>query len=527
MHPDRPLLLQAALGAIEGPDPEAAHAPCRALLAADPDDPEARLLLGLAHGLSGAIAEAANLLDQVARARPDHAHPCHDLAALLAARGRSAEIAPLYRAARRLAPADAALRRGLARRLLAAGDPEAALAALGTADRSAAACHLAGLAEAELGRIPRAIARFRAAVARDPDPAAGWSNLGMMLKIAGRHDEAIAAHDAAVARAPEDAQIRVNRAVALLHAGRWAAAWGEYEWRLRLPGHTSLPLDRLMPALAVAGDLAGRRILLRHEEGFGDTLQFARYAAPLIARGATVTLAVPAPLCRLLAPLAPVLEPGAPLPEHDWHCPFFSLPRVFATTPATIPASVPYLRADPALAAHWAARLGPRDGRLRVGLVWAGQARPWLDGFATLDARRSARLADFAPLGAVPGLRCVSLQAGPKAAQAGAPPPGLDLEDPMAEVADFADTAAIVAQLDAVVSVDTAMVHLAGALGVTVLMLDRLDHCWRWLPGRADSPWYPGMRIFRQTRLGDWRAPMRDVARALAALRDGRGATGS
>src|SRR5487761_2045732 len=401
MHPDRPLLLQAALGAIDGPDPEAAHAPCRALLAADPDDPEARLLLGLAHGLSGAIAEAANLLDQVARARPDHAHPCHDLAALLAARGRSAEIAPLYRAAPLLAPGAAALRRGLARHLLAAGDPDAALAALGTADRSAAACHLAGLAEAELGRIPRAIARFRAAVAR----------------------------------APEDAQIRVNRAVALLHAGRWAAAWGEYEWRLRLPGHSSLPLDRLMPALAMAGDLAGRRILLTHEEGFGDTLQFARSAAPLIARGAAVTMAVPAPLRRLLAPLAPVLEPGAPLPEHDWHCPFFSLPRVFATTPATIPASVPYLRADPALAAHWAARLGPRDGRLRVGLVWAGQARPWLDGFATLDARRSARLADFAPLGAVPGLRCVSLQAGPKAAQAGAPPPGLDLEDPMAEVA--------------------------------------------------------------------------------------------
>ncbi|MDE2006815.1 MAG: tetratricopeptide repeat protein [Rhodospirillales bacterium] len=520
MRPDRKLLLAHALAALEGPAPEAARAPCAALLAARADDAEALLVLGLAEGLCGRADDAARLLDRVARARPGHAHPVADLAALLAARGRASEIAGQYRAVLRRDPGNDALRRALARHLLEGGDPTAALGTLGRGDRSAAACHLAGLAEAELGHVPRAIARFRAAVTRDPEPAIGWSNLGMMLKIAGRHTEAIAAHDEAVARAPEDAQLRVNRAVAKLHAGRWAEAWGEYEWRLHLPGHAGLPQARLMPALAEAGDLSGRHILLIHEEGFGDTLHFVRYATLLIARGAAVTMALPAPLRRLLAPIAPMLTPAlapdAALPEHDWHCPFFSLPRVFATTPETVPAPIPYLRPDPALAAAWAARLGPRDERLRVGLVWAGQARPWLAGFTTLDARRSAGLAAFAPVGQIAGLRLIALQAGPP--RADPRPPGLMLEDPMGAVADFADTAAILAALDAVVSVDTSVVHLAGAMGVPVLMLDRLDHCWRWLPGRADSPWYPTMRIFRQTRLGDWTEPMRGVAAALADM---------
>ena len=526
MVPDRIPRLGGALTALETGCFAAAAAASAALLAEDTADVEARLLLGLARGAAGEVRVAAALLDQVARARPGCAHPCHDLAALLRRLGRAEQAGAQYCAALALAPADAALRRGLAGHLLGAGDAQAALAALEPTDDSAAAHHLRGLALAEQDDFAAAAEAFRRTVARDPRPADGWSNLGMMLRAEARFDAAIAAHDQAVARAPEEAQIHVNRAVALLHAGRFTEAWAEYEWRLRLPGHTPLPLARLLPDLAQAGDLRGRTILLTHEEGFGDTLQFVRYAPLLAARGARVILALPPPLMRLLAPLGPAVPLAGPLPAHDFHCPFFSLPRAFATTLETIPGAAAYLGADPALVAAWAPHLPPPGAGLRVGLVWAGQARPWLPGFTTLDRRRSASLADFAPLAGLAGVRFVSLQAGPPAAEAARPPPGLALWDPMAEVGDFADTAAIVTGLDLVVSVDTAVVHLAGALGKPVFLLNRYDTCWRWLSGREDSPWYPGLRVFRQERPGDWAGPMRQVAAALAALRYGAGGAG-
>jgi hypothetical protein len=243
--------------------------------------------------------------------------------------------------------------------------------------------------------------------------------------------------------------------------------------------------------------------LLTHEEGFGDTLQFLRYAPLLAERGARVLLRMPQPLMRIAARapgIAAVVPEDAALPEYDNHCPMVTLPCVFATTPDTIPPG-DYLR----------------DARApnaipSVGLVWAGQARPWLPGFTALDARRSADAAVFAPLAAVSGVQFVSLQMGEAAAH---PPPGLPLSDPMAGVRDFADTAAIVAGLDLVISVDTSVVHLAGAMGKPVFLLDRYDNCWRWLSGRTDSPWYPALTIFRQDEHGDWGPPVKRVVAAL------------
>ncbi len=190
-----------------------------------------------------------------------------------------------------------------------------------------------------------------------------------------------------------------------------------------------------------------------------------------------------------------------------------SLPRAFGTTLATIPAAVPYLHADPALVRAWAARL-PRGPGLRVGLAWAGQARGWQTGFSAIDRRRSTTLASLAPLGRVPGVQLVSLQLG----AIGPVPPGMSLHDPMPGVADFADTAAIIASLDLVVSVDTAVVHLAGALGCPVVLLDRYDACWRWL-GRDESPWYPRLTAVRQERAGDWEAVVARVAALLESAR--------
>jgi hypothetical protein len=220
---------------------------------------------------------------------------------------------------------------------------------------------------------------------------------------------------------------------------------------------------------------------------------------------------------RTVPGVAEVPDGDAPVPAHDFHCSFNGLPRAFETTLATIPCAVPYLTAEPALVDHWARRLPPtRD--LRVGLVWAGQARPWLAGFTGLDRRRSTDLATLAPLAAVSGVQFVSLQKGEAAREAKSADRALNLLDVMDDVRDFADTAAIVANLDLVISVDTSVLHLAGALGKPVFLLDRYDNCWRWLSRREDSPWYPTLRIFRQERPGAWAPVIARVAAALARM---------
>jgi hypothetical protein len=373
--------------------------------------------------------------------------------------------------------------------------------------------------------MERAIAEFDDAAALDPDEGAVWANLGMALKIEGRFDEAIAAHNRAVACAPNDPRLRLNRAVTYLRAGRMAQAWPDFESRLASPRGLKLPMEKLLPAVDGI-DLTGRAVLAWHEEGFGDTLHFGRYLPMLAARGASVLARLPADLHRLFAsmPDVTIVDERAPLPAFDWHVPVFSLPRAFGTVVGTIPADIPYLSPEPSLVAGWAARLDAAlpPGKLRVGLVWAGQARPWLPWFTTLDGRRSTSLLALAPLGQVPGVALVCLQKGPAARETSTAPAGMALYDPMEAVSDFADTAAIVANLDVVVSVDTSMVHLAGAIGKKVLMLDRYDSCWRWLSGREDSPWYPAMRILRQTRPGEWDGVVGRAAALLADMAAGR-----
>jgi Flp pilus assembly protein TadD len=529
--------LGEALGRLEAGQWQQTEETCGRLLARDAVDVEALLLLGLSVAARGQTQRAAAILDRVARERPNDAHPCGDLTALLPRFSRP-QIAAQYRACLRLAPEDLRLRQAFASFLLEGGEPEAAVALLREAlelhPGSAVAQHSMGLALAELGHNDEAIWHFHQAVTINPAQAASWANLGMLLKVERQFDRAIAAYARAVAAAPTDAQIRVNRAVALLQAGRWSEAWPDFEWRLHVKGAVTLPLEFLLPAISEAGDLAGRTVLLTHEEGFGDTLQFLRYAPLLAQRGARVLAWVPDPLVRLVQTVKGVAAvftgDGAP-PLFDFHCPFVSLPRAFETTVATVPGE-PYVAADPALVDAWAKRLPA--AAMRVGLTWAGQTRPWLPGFATVDRRRSAGLAAFSTLAAVPGVQFVCLQKGPAQTQlrqvqqrmtSGTDAPtGMRLYDPMAMVEDFADTAAIVANLDLVISVDTAVVHLAGAMGKPVFMLDRYDNCWRWLSGRVDSPWYPTMTIFRQEKHGDWSAPMARATAALHAMAAWRGA---
>ena len=336
---------------------------------------------------------------------------------MLLAHGDAALVAPQYDACLALTPNDPRLRYAYAEFLRDSGDAVAAVALLEpvlSAHRtSPEAQYQMGLSLGEAGAFADAAEHFRQAIAYDPRPAAFWANLGMMLKAESRFDEALDAYAQALSRNPDDRQIRVNRAVARLHAGRFAEAWQDAAWVLE-PEHTVLRSERKLPPLSVLPDLTGRTVLVVQEEGLGDTLQFLRYLPLLARRGARVVVAVPRELTRLLQHVAGVAEipdSDAPVPPYDFHCSFNGLPRAFETTLDTIPCDVPYLVADPVLVAAWSRQL-PLTHKLRVGLVWAGQARPWLPGFTGLDRRRSAGLAALAPLGAVPGVQFVSLQKG-------------------------------------------------------------------------------------------------------------------
>jgi Flp pilus assembly protein TadD len=510
-----PELLAAAIRHLSSGAWHQADAAALAALAIDPADPQATLLLGIAIAAMGEDTRAAPVMILAATLNPDADHPCLEFARLKPPLPR-ALIARQFRACVRLAPADDRLRLTFAEFLLDTNHAAEAEKILADGPDSAACHHLRGLARAEQSQFPAAIASFERAVALDPKAAASWSNLGMVLKVEGQFKASFAAHDRAVALEPRNPRFRVNRAVALLKAGRWARAWRDYEARLELTGAPAIDPLRLMPAVRPNDSLVGLTIVALHEDGFGDTLQFLRYLPLLAERGARVVACVPPALervMRLVPGVAEVVTDSRNLPEHNFVCPMFSLPRVFATTVRTIP-PVPAFTNDPALVRLWAGRLP--IGGLRAGLVWAGQPRPWLPGFGTLDQRRSAGLEAFVPLFNVTGVKFVSLQAGPAGKQSR--PPGADFDDPMPGVTDFADTAAIIAGLDVVISVDTSVAHLAGLVGKPVFLLDRYDGCWRWLSGRRDSPWYPGLTIFRQQQPNDWSGAMAQVAASLQAM---------
>jgi len=343
---------------------------------------------------------------------------------------------------------------------------------------------------------------YRQALDIAPDHPGALSNLGNTLNAMGCLSDALVLHDRAVAAVPDEAEFHFSLAAALLAAGNYARGWDEYEWRWR----RSQAQPRGFGETWRGDDLAGRTILLHAEQGLGDTLQFVRYVPLVAGRGGRVVLEVQTPLVRLMQDMpgsAKVVARGDVLPDFDTHCPLLSLPRVFGTRLDTIPANFPYLRADPTTVASLGMKFAADHRGLRVGLVWAGSADPEDPGWHLIDQRRSLTSTDFAPLFDLPGVHFVSLQMHESLGQASKLTDRRVL-DPMSAVTDFADTATIVANLDLVISVDTSVAHLAGALGRRVWLLSRFDGCWRWLKDREDSPWYPDMRIYRQTRPGDW-----------------------
>ncbi len=411
------------------------------------------------------------------------------------------------------------------------------------------ALHLMGLVAFRKGRVAEAASLVEQAVQHGVDTPLYWRNLCTMYERLGRYEDAVAAGERAVALDPADAGAYHNLTVAhyrrlnlpasigcarhalaldpnlpgahfalaeaLLLQGDWAQGWEEYEWRFRTAGAPQPVPNPTAPQWDGAA-LPSGTLLRVADQGYGDALQFCRYVPWAVQRCAHAVLACSPELESLFRPAFPncrIVTRWEDAPPHAAWIPLSGLPRLHGTHPGNVPAAPAYLHADPARAAEWRARLDtllPRGFR-RVGIAWAG--RPSHNN----DTNRSTALATLAPLGDVPGTALIGLQKGTPLEQIGRYYRAAPLLNLGPDLTDFADTAALLAGLDLVITVDTAVAHLAAALGKPVWLLLPYAPDWRWLLGRADTPWYPAMRLFRQSAPQDWAGVVADAVQALAA----------
>jgi tetratricopeptide (TPR) repeat protein len=548
--PDTLQLLQRALAAHRDGRPAEAEGVYRDILWRVPDEPHALHCLGLLTLADGRVGEALDLLARAERVWPDHDGIALALVRALLAAGRVEEGVARARALADRRPLCAAPLATLALARLRVADPAGALAEAEAALALDPACgdawFAAGTALSQLRRPAEAVARLERAVAcapdhaearlnlgnslydldrleaaeahlrcairLDPSLAEAHASLGCLLSGDGRLAEAVACCAAAIALRPDFAQAHWNQSFAHMLAGDWAEGWEKYEWRKR---HDVFARHlMLLPGPQWQGEeLQGRVLLVRAEQGLGDTIQFARYLPLLVARGAKVVLVCATPLIALLRQIedVTVMPPGTVRPEYDLWIDQMSLPRLFGTRLDTIPDAAGFLSAASARVARWRQAL-PRG--FRVGVVWAGNPNH------SNDRRRSMAVDALAPLlesanARIRDVRFFSLQVGP---DSGAITLRFGIADRSSLLPDLAETAAFVSALDLVIAVDSCVAHLAGALGVKVWILLPFAPDWRWMTGRSDTPWYASAKLFRQTRPGDWSGPVERVAAELARL---------
>lgn len=528
-----------------------AEACCRQALQLNPAMAQAHNTLGLAQAARGLFELAAESYRQAIAGDPNFAAAHNNLGEFLHSQSRFAEAAACYRNALAIEPRDAKGLCNLGSTLAELGQNDEAIACFrraaeinpqlaephfnlgamlqGQGDHAAAiesyqnairvqpdcvpALNNLGTLYKQHDKLPEAIACYQRALEFHPDFAEVLNNLGNIFKLQGRIDEARVCYDQTLRIRPDYLQARCNRALMDLADGKLAEGWADYEYRSSYPDFPrrawSQPAWRGEP-------LEGRTLLVHAEQGLGDTLQFARYIPLLAGRGGELILEVSPLLLPLLAESgfrqwAHLVPKGEPLPAFDLQVPLLSLPGIFGTTLADIPSRVPYLSANEALVHHWKAALG-NGPDLKVGIAWQGS--PTYSG----DRFRSVPLVNFAPL-ARPNVELVSLQRGYGAEQMAAIAGQFSVRDLGDEVdrrhGAFMDTTAVMRNLDLVITSDTAVAHLAGALGVPVWVALALSADWRWLRQRDDSPWYPTMRLFRQTTFDDWQPVFARMAAAL------------
>ena len=473
-------------------------------------DTEQSIKFARQHHTAGRLREAESLYRQILSVEPNHAEALHLLGLIALQCRQPLPAIELMQRSIALSPDVFYFHNNLAEAFKAAGRFKEAAAAFARSlelhPDEPDTMHSLGAALEKAGDVEGGIAVLRATIEKFPKFAKPHMSLGAVFEHQARYDQALESFENAIALQPNYPKARAARAGIWLRRGDYGRGWDEYEWRWRVEKFPGRP-PRPGPPIWDGSPLAGRSILLFAEQGLGDTLQFIRYAPLVAGRGGRVIVECPQSLVRLIKTVEGVNEVVTPdqHPHYDVQLPILSLPRVMKTRLDSIPANVPYITPPPDLAQSWKAKI-PDDGK-KIGLCWAGgRSQPHRSIPADLIAKM------------IEGLPCrpqfYSLQK--ELLPNEPPPPGtIDL---MQDVQDFADTAALIAQMDLVLSIDTSVAHLAGAMAKpTWLMLAK--HCdWRWFDGREDSPWYPTMKLFRQQQIGDWTPVVERVREALRAL---------
>jgi Flp pilus assembly protein TadD len=460
------------------------------------------------HHLAGRLEAAGRDYQTVLAAFPDHAPSLHLLGALAFQIGQVEPAINLIAAAIAVDGTVSAYHNDLGEALRVAGRLDEAgeqyRVALALEPGNVAALNNLGIVEQAQGRLEEAVALYEALLKADPTHVQALVNLGQALQRQGRPDEALPYFEAALACAPDLPSARWNAGLCRLLLGDLGRGWEGFRHRWEAG---AVPPHGLAGPEWTGEALGHRRLLIHAEQGLGDTIQFARYLQPVQerARGEVVLLCQP-PVARLLAPLIRTTSPEELLPNYDCRMPLLDLPRLFGTELGTIDGHVPYLAVNPAQADAWRAQLADLPAP-RIGLVWRG--RPDHKN----DRNRSIPAATLAPLTRLP-FGWISLQQGATAAELTALGDPRQLGDGFGDLQDAADA---IAALDLVIAVDTALAHLAGALGKKVWILLPLAPDWRWLTSRDDSPWYPTARLFRQTVRGDWTTVIDRVVAAVGA----------
>jgi tetratricopeptide (TPR) repeat protein len=488
-------------------------------------NPDVAYALGNTLERMGRLSDAIEAFRLAAAYRPNFAEAHARLGGLWLATGKLDEAISHYRTATDVMPDLAEAHCNLANALRQRGDETGALASVKRAielkPEMPEAHNVLGCIWQDRRRPADALAEFVKAAQVRPDYGEALNNAGSVLEQLGRWAEAARFYQNAISSRPEEPRFHHNLALNLLMRGEYAAGWAEHEWRRREPTN---PAGRNFGKPEWDGSpIPGKTLLIHTEQGLGDSIQFARYIAlahqQAVAGGdpsaVKIIVETRAPLVPLFASgiggLSAVITQGQPLPAFDLHLPLFTAPMRFATRVDNVPNQVPYISADPARAGAWAAKMPKSEGKLRIGLAWAGNPRH------RNDRIRSCPPSQLEPLASVGGALFFSLQKRDPTQQQlqGSPPAALNIIDLTADLSDFADTAALIANLDLVISVDTAVAHLAGAMGKPVFVMIPSHPDWRWLLDREDSPWYPTMRLFRQPAVGDWASVVGRVREAM------------
>ena len=539
-------ILQQALAAYQSGNLAECERLGRRVLQQLPDHPDALNLLGLAAAQSGRPQEAADLFTRALRGSPGnaalHGHlgialrnlgryeeaiQCFDRAIALkhshavAHNNRGATLADLKRHEQAIASFERAIavNPGYAEASYNLGNSQIELRRVDAAIASyreaiaidadfADAHNNLGVALAERNQHEDAIACYRRAIALEPQFADAYSNLGVALADLKRYSEAFAAYERAIEIDPQCADAHWNLALCRLLLGDFERGWEGYEWRWKQDQVAKFKRHYPQPLWRGKEPVTGKTILLYAEQGLGDMLQFCRYASRVADLGARVLLEAPPALQSVLSGLrgvAQVIAQGADTPAFDIHCPVTSLPLAFHTTADTIPRDVPYIAADDSRVVMWQGKLGVKI-KPRAGLAWSGNLLP--------DPNRSMALADALPL-ALEGIELISLQKEVRASDAALLATRPDIRHFGDELRDFADTAALIEAVDIVISIDTSVAHLAGAMGKPLWIMLPYNPDWRWMMDRDDCLWYSTARLYRQTAVGDWASVVRRVSEAL------------